>query len=281
MALPIIKIENARGDVLNLSADPRYEPILTGTGPVAATINRSKVAVADGTRFNSATVGERNLLLTIFLKRDIARARLFLYRYVSTKEYIKVYYQADGLDVYIEGYVETAEVNPWEPDENLAVSIICPRPYWRDVDETLVDASVVKACFEFPFAIEPEGVEISTVSLTGSTVIVNEGTVEAGIIFELVATLRSLQPRIYNLSTGEYIGFYVDMLPGDRLIIDTNTGSKSVTHIRDGVSTNYINTLMEDSVWLQMAVGANEYSYTVDEGEMELWVHHTNMYTGV
>ena len=54
-----------------------------------------------------------------------------------------------------------------------------------------------------------------------------------------------------------------------------------MTHIRDGVRTNYINALMEGSKWLQMAIGANEYSYTVDDGECELAVYHTNMYTGV
>lgn len=281
MAVPIIKIENARGEVLNLSTDPRYEPILTGTGPPAATINRSKVAVADGTRFNSATVGERPLLLEIILKRDIARARLNLYKFLATKSYIKVYYQADDLDVYVEGYVETTEVDPWVLNQSVQASIICPQPHWRDVKETYTDASNVAELFEFPFAIESEGTELSTVDLSSSTIVQNIGTVETGVIFELTATLRSLQPRIYNLSTGEYIGFYVDMLPGDRLVVNTTTGSKSVTHIRDGVSTNYINTIMEGSKWLQMAVGANEYSYTVDEGEMELAIYHTNMYAGV
>lgn len=281
MALPIIKIENARGDVLNLTTDPRYEPILTGTGPVAATVNRSKVALADGTRFNSSTVGERNLLLTIYLKRDVARSRLNLYKYISPKEYIKIYYQADGLDVYIEGRVETAEVDPWTQMENLQASIICPLPFWQDVDETMVDASAVQTAFEFPFAIESEGIELSTVQFTNTTIIENTGTVETGIVFELVATLRSLQPRIYNLSTGKYIGFYVDMFPGDRLVVNTHIGQKSVTYIHDGVSENYINTVMEESEWLQMAIGANEYSYTVDEGEIELFIRHTNQYVGV
>jgi len=231
--------------------------------------------------YNSATVGERNLLLTVYFMRDVARARLNLYRYIAPKQYIKVYYEADGLNVYAEGYVETADVNPWDQNQSLQVSIICPMPHWRDVAETYTDASSVTDFLEFPFSIGSDGMELSAVDTIASTIIQNDGTVDTGLTFMLTATVRSLQPRIYNLSTGEYIGFYVDLMPGDRLEVCTIPGRKSVTHIRDGVRSNYINTVMEGSSWLLLAVGANEYFYTLDEGECELAVYHTNMYIGV
>ena len=279
--VPIVKIENERGEVLDFSVSPRYLAMLTGTGPPAATINRAKVSVADGTRFNSATVNERELLLTVYILRDIARARQKLYRFITTKSRVKIYYQADGLDGYIEGYVETAEINPWEQNQNVQVSIICPMPFWQDVDSTYTDASQVSKLFEFPFAIEEAGIELSTVNTGTSTLIENDGTVEAGVTFVITATVRSSNPRVHNLSTGEFIGVHTTLEPGDQLEICTVVGSKRVTHIRGGVRTNYINTLMMGSSWLQMVVGANEYSYTVDDGECELGVYHTNMYTGV
>jgi hypothetical protein len=279
--VPIVKIENARGEVLDLSADPRYEPVLTGVGPVVATINSSKAGTADGVQFNSSTVGARNLLLTVELTRDIARARLNLYNWLAPKQYIKVYYAAEGLDVYSEGYVETAEVDPWTQGQNVAASILCPWPYWRDVAETYTNASHVEPLFEFPFSIPAEGVELSTKDTTAGTTILNEGTVDAGVTFELKATLRSLQPRIYNLTTREYIGFYLDMEPGDVLLVTTAEGNKRATLIRDGVEYNVINTVMENSGWPKMVVGANEFSYTVDEGEIELGIYHTNQYVGV
>ena len=279
--LPIVKIENDRGEVLDFSASPRYLAMLTGTGPPAATINRAKVSVADGTRFNSATVNERELLLTIYLVRDAARARLNLYRFIATKSHVKIYYQANGLNVYIEGYVESAEVNPWEEKQNMQVSIICPMPFWQDVDATYTDASQVARLFEFPFSIEAAGVELSTVNAGASTLIENGGTVESGVTFVITATVRTANPRVHNLSTGEFIGVHATLEPGDQLEICTVTGSKRVTHIRGGVRTNYINTVMVGSSWLQMAIGANEYSYAVDSGECELGIYHTNMYTGV
>lgn len=279
--LPIIKAENERGEVLDLSNSPRYLAMLTGTGSPAATINRTKVSVADGTRYNSASVGERNLLLTIYILRDVARARRNLYRFFATKSRVRIYYQDDTLDVYSEGYVETAEIDPWEQNQNMQVSIICPMPFWRDVKETYSDASNVTALFEFPFAIESAGVELSVVDPTASTIVENEGTVEAGVTFELVATAKSKNPRIYNLSTGEFIGIEMELQAGDRLLINTTNGSKSAVHIRDGLRSNCINAVMVGSTWLQMAIGSNEYSYTMDAGECTLGIYHTNMYTGV
>ena len=239
------------------------------------------MATADGTQYNSATVGERNLLLTIYLRRDVARARLNLYRYIVTKRPIRIYYQNDGLDVYLDGIVETAEVDPWTQEENMAVSILCPMPYWQDVAESYADASHVEALFEFPFAIGSSGVELSTRDETRAAVVDNGGHVPTGVTIELVATERSLQPRIYNLTTGAHMGFYVDMLAGDRLVVCTEEGKKSVIHIRDGVETDYFNTIMEDSDWLALEVGENEITYTVDEGSMTLALRYTNKYQGV
>lgn len=279
--LPIVKIENDRGEVLDFSKSPRYVAMLTGTGPPSATINRATVSVADGTRFNSARVNERELLLTIHILRDVARARLNLYRFIATKSHVKLYYQANGLDVYIEGYVETAEVNPWEQNQYVQVSIICPMPFWQDVGSSYTDASQVSRLFEFPFSIEEEGVELSTKDTGTSTLIENGGTVETGVTFVITATVVSTNPRIHNLSTGEFIGVHATLQPGDQIEICTVTGSKRITHIRDGVRSNYINALMLGSSWLQMVIGVNEYTYTVDVGECELGVYHTNMYTGV
>lgn len=280
MALPVIKIENAKGEVLNFSADPRYFARLEGVGPPPATINRNKIATAPGTRYNSSTVGERPLTLEVSLLRDAGRARVNLYRWIASGEYIKVHYKTDELDVWAEGYVETPEVDPWVQEQKVLSSILCPYPYWRDHGETYTDATNVDALFEFPFAIDSAGVEMSTLDIAAATEITNGGQVATGARFEIKATARCLQPRIYNIETGEWMGFYVDLFAGERLVIDTNRGRKSVTHIVDGVAKNYINTIMPGSTWLQLGVGKNAFSYTTDEGAINLGVYHTNNYLG-
>ena len=282
MALPIIKIENARGQVLNLSTDPRYKPMITaGTEPPPATINRNKIAVSDGTRYNSATLNERNLVLTVYFMRDVERARQNLYKYAAAKSFVKVYYSTDDLDLYIEGYVETIECDPWELNQFAQISIICPQPYWLDIIETFTNASNIYALFEFPFSIDAEGIELSRVDVSTEAEIVNDGQVASGARFEIYARITTVRPVIHNLETGEYMGFNTTLQANDRLIINTTQGQKSVTRVREGVSTNIIDTLMDGSTWLQLNVGANAYAYTMDEGEIELFVYHTNKYMGV
>lgn len=168
-ALPIIKLENARGQVLNLSSDPRYYAELTGTGPPPATINHSKIAVADGTRYNSATVDARPLVLTIDLLQDVGRARLNLYKWLVGKAYIKVYHKWEDLDVWVEGYVETVETDPHVQGQTVQASIICPYPFWQDVGETVSDASDVDSLLEFPLSTEVTGKEITGLSIQGAT----------------------------------------------------------------------------------------------------------------
>lgn len=281
MGIPIVKIENGQGEVLNLSADPRYIPMLTGTGPPGATINRAKLATADGTRYNSATVNERNLILTVCLQRDVARARRNLYRWLGSKQYIKVYYQEDDLDVFVEGYVEAPDVNPWEQNQNVQASIICPMPYWREVKETFTNASIVSSLLEFPFSADADGIELSTKDETKTATIQNNGTAVAGATFLLTASVQTENPYIYNMDTGEYIGLSVVMEAGDQMEICTTDGSKSVTLIRAGVRYNCINTVVAGSGWPKIAPGANAYSYTVESGACDLGIYHTNMYIGV
>lgn len=279
--LPTIKIENARGDVLNLTSDTRYEVTAAGTAPPVATINTSKVSLNDGERFNSSTRNTRNLVLTIHIVKDVGRSRLELYRYIVSGAYIKVYYKTENLDVWIDGYVESIECDEWTLGQVMQVSILCPFPFWQDMTETYTDASNINSLLQFPWSAPAAGVELSSVDTEAYTVITNKGHVESGMRLVIRATVRTLQPKIYNLATGEWIGFTVDMAQGDILTVNTTQGRKSVYLESGGVVTNYINTIMVGSTWLQLAPGENEISYTVDEGNIHLGIYHMNKYQGV
>ena len=274
-------IENAWGNLLDFSADPRFAVTASGIAPPGATINTSKVALNDGGRFNSSTRNTRNLILNIDILRDVGRARMDLYRYIVSGAYLKIYYKTDYLNVWIAGYVEAVECDPYTLGQFMQVSIICPFPFWQDLQETYTDAGNITGMLEFPWSAPEEGVVLSSLNANAYTVVTNSGHVESGMRLVIRATVRSLQPRIYNLKTGEWMGFLVDMFPGEILTVDTTQGQKSVYLESDGVKKNYINTIMAGSTWLQLAPGENEISYTVDEGEVHLGIYHMNKYQGV
>lgn len=279
--LPTIKIENAWGDILNLSNDPRYRATVSGTAPPGATINVSKVALNDGARFNSSTRNVRNLILTVYIVSDIGKARLNLYRYIISGGYIRVYYKTDNLDVWIDGRVESIECDEWSLGQHMQVSIICPSPFWQDMNETYTDAGNITSLTEFPWCAPASGVELSSVAATAYTVLYNAGHVESGAKFVIRAEVGSINPRIYSLGSGDWMGFTVNMLPGDILTVDTTQGQKSVYLESAGVISNYINSVMVGTTWLQLAPGENEISYTVESGSVHLGIYHMNKYQGV
>lgn len=153
-----LKIENIKNNILELTQNESDFQIvnISGLNPSNAQINRSTVAGLDGSRFNSSKLEERNIVITLKLNGDIAQNRIRLYSYFNTKQWCKLYYQNELRNVYIEGWVETVEVDLFTNSETMQISIVCPNPYFKALDEIITDVSKVIEMFTFPFAIDLE-----------------------------------------------------------------------------------------------------------------------------
>lgn len=152
------KIENEAHNILELTQnESNYQVInISGLNPPNAQINRTPVAGMDGTNFNSSKLEERNIVITLKINGDIEQNRIKLYSYFNTKQWCRLYYKNELRDVYIEGYVETVEVDHFVIDQTMQISIVCPKPYFRALDEIITDVSKILKMFEFPFAIDLE-----------------------------------------------------------------------------------------------------------------------------
>ena len=264
-------VENERGDRLELTQNNNYDVLdVSGTNPPTATINTVNIANVDGSRFNSSRVGQRNIVITLNIRPPIEANRIALYKYFKVKHWCKIYYKNDSRDVFIEGYVESFENNPFTQLQQPQISIICPQPFWKSVNEINVKFSNTNALFEFPFSIPSEGIEFSTIEKLTTTYI-NAGNVATGGIIELHATAdQILNPIFYNRTTQEYFGLTFDMLIGDHITINTQQGEKSVTLLRDGVKTNILSARQSGSSWITFEPGENEISYGADKGANNL-----------
>ena len=87
------------------------------------------------------------------------------------------------------------------------------------------------------------------------------------LTMELRATGKVTEPRIYNVQTRQVTGLHFEMQEGDRIIINTNVGEKSVTLHRNGVTSNLINRLIDHPAWFQLETGANIFTYKCGEGD--------------
>lgn len=265
-----IKVKNEKGETLAFSQDPRYAVTAGGLSPSGASINMSRAAMTDGAKYNSSHVNERNIVLTVYLLRDIEAARLDLYRFFPPKHRCSLYFRNGARDVYIDGYVETLECDLYELGQNAQISILCPDPYFRSMGTISVDIGKVLPMFEFPFAIEAEGVEFSQLYSDMVGTIMNEGDVESGMTIKLRASGKVVDPRIYNTQTRQNIGLDMEMMQGDVVTINTHTGEKSVTLLRDGIQRNIINRLAEHPDWLQLGTGMNTFTYKCAAGDEDL-----------
>lgn len=279
-----LSVENHKGERLQLTQNINYNVLrIDGLNPPQANINTSVNANFDGSTFKSSRLNERNIVIELTVEGDIERNRINLYKYFKNKHKCKLYYSNGTRYVYIDGYVESFEIGLFEQKQKAQISIVCPKPYFVDTNVSLTEFNSIKSLFEFPFSIAEEGIEFSRLLVNQTKVITNAGDVATGIEIELKANEIVLNPKIYNVETGENIILDIEMNAGDIVRINTNAGKKSIKMIVDGVESNIINRLRYGSKWLQLESGDNIYLYTADEFPENLTctITYSNKYEGV
>lgn len=256
---------------------------IDGLTPARATINSSAIAGGDGAAFNSASIGTRNIVITVLPNHPVAANRQAIYRVLPIKGAVTIRFSAEGRDVQIDGYVEYIDADLFSIRQALQISIICMQPYFKSAQEIVDTLSSIISMFEFPFAIEAEGVPFSELSLDSRVIVTNAGETPCGAVFRIAALGVVENPVIYNADDTTRYALNVSMQTGDEIIIDTRRGSKSAVLIRQGVRTNIINNRASDITWFQLPVGDNTFTYSAQYGveNMALSIEHNDLYGGV
>lgn len=267
-----LKIENTNEEIFELTHDLQNYAIIDvqGLTPPAVNVNTAKAGIIDGTFFNSATMEQRNIVITVILNGDIEGNRQKLYRIFPRKTPCVIYFKNENRDVKIKGYVETLEGDLFSQRERMQISIICPRPYFEDLNTIYAELAQNLAVFEFPFSIEiDEPVPISEITDYPICEIVNSGDAECGCVIDIDVHSAIQGLKIANTSTQQF--FYLDtaFVNHDRVRINTNSGQMGVTRERGGTVTNILNSVGEGSTWLRLSPGTNYFTYTIDDGNTE------------
>lgn len=281
-------VENKSGNTLTLTQNESDFQVaqIEGLNPPSAQINLTKLAEFDGARFNSATLNTREIVLYVRLNGDVEANRIRLYSFFRTKQPIKFYYTNDTRDVYIEGYVETVDCDLFTNSEIMQVTIICPQPFFRGIEEMITDISKSDPLFEFPFAInKTEPVVFSELNAGRNTNIHNQSEIETGLIIEINVLDTCNKIKIQNINTGEFIQLDYEFQAGDFIEINTNRGEKSVRLTRSATTTNLFKALSKSSVFFQLDVGDNIFNYLVNDGAkdgaVEIVFKYYTLYGGV
>lgn len=272
---------------------------VTGLGPVKANINTTKMATHHGSRFNSAILDERNIVIPILFQQtgteSIEDLRHKTYKYFPLHKDVKLKITTDTRVVTTTGYVESNEPNIFSSNEGCTVSILCPDPflYSEEVTETVFYG--VNANFEFPFendSVTEPLLELGIIENRIEGVVNYTGDSEVGVTIIVHAIGDATDLVIYNITTGEHMDISTAKLEamtgsaivlGDTITINTRDGDKSIMLMREGRKINILNCLDRNSDWFTLTAGDNVFAYTAGIGRENLQFRIKNniIYDGV
>lgn len=288
------RIENYINDILTLTQNENDFQVLSieGLNPPNAQINTAVIAGMDGARFNSSKLDTRNIVVYIKIRGDIERNRLRLYSFFVTKQWCRFYYKNGSLDVFAEGYIESVECGIFTDNEIMQISIICPDPYFKSVQEIIDDISKTVKLFEFPFAIELElspivdymyGIEFSR--FEANRIVTVNGKTATGIIIEADIYQPISKIEILKVDTNEKLTLEYEFQTFDKVVINTTKGQKSAVLLRGDDKINLFTSIAKGAVFFQLQPGDNHFTYKVDNMERDrdvaVSIKHRDQYQGV
>lgn len=276
------KIENANGIITLTQNESQWQVVsIVGLNPPKAIVNTTSIAGLDGAVFNSSKIGTRNIVITLQLNSNIEQNRLMFYRMFRSKVPCTFYFQNESVNAQIVGYVDTCECNLFRNAQQMQVSMICPTPFFQSVREYVVDITNRYGMFEFPFYTDSP-IPMSGYQENRITNIFNSSS-ETGMIIEVEANGLIESVKVMKVDTDEFIQVNQVLTEGEKLLISTYKGKKSITLVRDNEELNVFGSLEEGSTFLQLEVGNNLFSYLLNDGEGDasVKIRYRELYRGV
>lgn len=273
---------------------------IDGLGPVKANINFKELATNDGSIDNSARLSSRNIVMSLqFIESPtIEETRLKSYKYFPIKRNIKILIETDNRICETIGRVETNVPTIFSNAEGCQISVLCPNPYFYSAGENGANQTIfygTDPLFEFPFSNESlteDLIEFGSIENRTEGTVYYDGDAEIGITIQIHAVGEAAGLVIYNTRTREFMRINDDKLKsligsgiqaGDEITITTSRGEKGIYILRNGVTTNILNSLEKPIKWLQLSKGDNTFAYTASAGltNLQFRIENKVIYEGV
>lgn len=297
-----VTVTNYLGDQIKLTLTKPEETGLiitsiTGLGPGKATINSTEMSTMDGTIYNSSRCSSRNIVISLryLWKETIEEVRHLTYKYFPLKRKVTLMFETDERTSEIEGYVESNEPEIFSKEEGADISIVCPFPFFYSVSNRSTFFGGVEPLFEFPFSNESLTeplIEFSEIRNDPERNIDYSGDVEIGVTISIKASGEASNIMLLNVTSHEVMRIDTDVIEAitgsgivdkDEIIISTVKGQKSAVLVREGKTTNILNSIDRSSAWFQISKGDNLFMYSAEEGQNNLQIEIQNrvLYEGV
>jgi len=278
---------NAKGISVELSdRKPFVLSSVDGKGDVGANIQTQTAPFQDGSTFIDSLLQPRSLSLQVAILSEKINEILTLRQQLASVFNPKLgvgtlTYINGGTQREIQCVSESVPIFPTGQDnkglrfQRVLINLLCPSPFWEDINKDNYKLEDFVGNFHFPFRFP---VRFSTRG-DGKTLI-NKGDVPTPVRVEFRGPV--VNPKITNQATGEFIKVNATIPENFKLIIDTTFGNKRVDIIApDGVVTNGFHYIDLESTFFNLDVGETRFSFITDGGNAEVYVEYKHRYLSV
>lgn len=277
---------NSRGQSIELTNRlPFLLESVEGRGEIDAEVQMQTAPYQDGATQIDTLLSTRSLTLNVSLIADNRDDLNSLRHQISSVFNPKIgkgklTYRSGQTEREIEVVVEGSPAFPvgdakgkWF--QRTAINLIAPDPYWRDIftENYKLEDFVGNFRFKFRFPVR-------FATRGDSRILINKGDVPTPIIVEFRGS--AVNPRITNVTTGEFIQVNRTIPPGYKLVLDTSFGNKRVEIVAlDGVVENAFHYIDLDSTFFSLNVGETKFSFITEGGNPEVYVEYKHRFLSV
>ena len=159
------------------------------------------------------------------------------------------------------------------------VGLVADDPYLLDPDETSIRMAIAEPALRFPLVFSPSILfgYLSNAEMS----ITNPGDIKAPVRIRIHG--GTVDPKIENSTTGEYIQVNKEILAGEILEIRTGYGNKRVEIIdENGTRTNAFQYIDLSSTFWQLVPGENTVVFTAESGlqSAPIYLYYSGRYVG-
>lgn len=285
----ICKNEDGVQVEFNYSFAPFFLVSLDGVYTVSNNVVTSENTMVDGSTYQGSTTRQRNIVITAQMESDYQSHRDLLYKCFKPKSTGVFTYMEDEETRTIDYKVEELEIGEKGVVRNIAISLLCPDPFFRDLGDISVSMASWTGLFEWPHTFLEEKEPFAERTAETLKEIDNDSAADnIGITVTMEAEGPVINPSVYHVESGEFVKIGTEIAPlsinaGDVVIITTETNNKAVYLVRDGIKSEINEKLDEDSEFIQLQHGVNTIKYAADAGEdyLNVTISYRFRYLGV
>ncbi len=265
---------------------PFFLNTVDGIHSVAGTVSTVSSAFGVGETYSGTGIKKRNIVITGIIKDNFCKNRKILYDIFPLRTEGTFYYYEEDIKRKISYTVEDIGITEKGIPRIFTISLICPNPYFTDLEETEVSMATWTPKFCFPMISERGiGIEFATKNVTTMGSITNNTNIEFGITIKFIAHGKLSKPYLVNVETQERMQLNTEMEAGDEIIITTHRSNKNIIYVSNSTKISQNANHLKDceSKFLQMHIGNNTLRAGAGNNEenLETKVFYYNEYEAV